>query len=178
MLPACWPYPLAVCVSWWGRGGGICLLMGVCLPMALWECWSPCEQTDTCENITFPILRKRAVTNLLLSTLALKHRADVTWKGYLWPTKSTYFLQEWKNILLLFTICNLFLCILIGFKHNWHKGFIFFMLHIYDFNACNTDWKRFCTRRHCNSWVFVFCNSWRLFSILCWITVQGLQLKD
>ena len=33
---------------------GVCLSWGICLTMALWESRPPCEQTNTCENITLP----------------------------------------------------------------------------------------------------------------------------
>ena len=43
-------------------GGGVCLVRGICLAMVLWEGRIPCEQTNTCENITFPQLHLWVVT--------------------------------------------------------------------------------------------------------------------
>ena len=44
------------------KGEGVCLWMGVFQPHGIvgWQT-SPCEQTDTCENITFQQLHLRAV---------------------------------------------------------------------------------------------------------------------
>ena len=69
---------------------GVCL--GKCLPggvsargvVSAWEVYTPCGQTDTCENITFPQL-------LLWTLIKTKLAAKGLMKNLLWFLKCFFF---------------------------------------------------------------------------------------